>query len=192
LTILLASSGGLNVLLRAHNLHLDGTGLRVGGSLKGDLQYQYRYCNTWPRAIRLIQNGVIDLSKLVTHRYSGHLILANTDDKHLTTELDTPDGGVDTALDTGALLQYQYRYCNTWPRAIRLIQNGVIDLSKLVTHRYSISWVLRRMKGMVISFLPTPMTNTLPPNLTLQMAELPIRLRLASRPKSVPMVSLMP
>lgn len=34
-----------------------------------DLQFQYRYCNTWPRAIRLIENGVIDLQKLVTHRY---------------------------------------------------------------------------------------------------------------------------
>ncbi|KAL1957484.1 hypothetical protein VTO42DRAFT_5947 [Malbranchea cinnamomea] len=34
-----------------------------------DLQYQYRYCNTWPRAIRLVQNGVIDLKGLVTHRF---------------------------------------------------------------------------------------------------------------------------
>ncbi|KAL1978156.1 hypothetical protein VTN31DRAFT_1015 [Thermomyces dupontii] len=34
-----------------------------------DLQYQYRYCNTWPKAIRLVQHGVIDLSKLVTHRF---------------------------------------------------------------------------------------------------------------------------
>jgi len=34
-----------------------------------DLQFQYRYCNTWPRAIRLVQNGVIDMKKLVTHRY---------------------------------------------------------------------------------------------------------------------------
>jgi L-iditol 2-dehydrogenase len=35
-----------------------------------DLQYQYRYSNTWPRAIRLVQNGVIDLRKLVTHRFA--------------------------------------------------------------------------------------------------------------------------
>jgi Threonine dehydrogenase and related Zn-dependent dehydrogenases len=35
-----------------------------------DLQFQYRYSNTWPRAIRLVQNGVIDLKKLVTHRFS--------------------------------------------------------------------------------------------------------------------------
>ncbi|OOF95271.1 hypothetical protein ASPCADRAFT_207757 [Aspergillus carbonarius ITEM 5010] len=34
-----------------------------------DLQYQYRYCNTWPRAIRLVKNGIIDLRKLVTHRF---------------------------------------------------------------------------------------------------------------------------
>ncbi|KAJ3571780.1 hypothetical protein NPX13_g5264 [Xylaria arbuscula] len=34
-----------------------------------DLVFQYRYCNTWPRAIRLLENGVLDLSKLVTHRF---------------------------------------------------------------------------------------------------------------------------
>ncbi|KAE8373570.1 L-arabinitol 4-dehydrogenase [Aspergillus bertholletiae] len=34
-----------------------------------DLQYQYRYCNTWPRAIRLVRNGIINLKKLVTHRF---------------------------------------------------------------------------------------------------------------------------
>ena len=34
-----------------------------------DLQFQYRYSNTWPRAIRLIENGIVDLTKLVTHRY---------------------------------------------------------------------------------------------------------------------------
>lgn len=35
-----------------------------------DLQFQYRYANTWPRAIRLVSNGVIDMKKLVTHRYN--------------------------------------------------------------------------------------------------------------------------
>ena len=35
-----------------------------------DLQFQYRYSNTWPKAIRLVQNGVIDMDKLVTHRYN--------------------------------------------------------------------------------------------------------------------------
>lgn len=34
-----------------------------------DLQFQYRYCNTWPRAIRLVQSGLIDLKPLVTHRF---------------------------------------------------------------------------------------------------------------------------
>lgn len=34
-----------------------------------DLQFQYRYCNTWPRAIRLVQSGVIDMKQLVTHRF---------------------------------------------------------------------------------------------------------------------------
>ncbi|KAI5291417.1 L-arabinitol 4-dehydrogenase [Ascosphaera aggregata] len=34
-----------------------------------DLQYQYRYCNTWPRAIRLVNAGLIDLKPLVTHRF---------------------------------------------------------------------------------------------------------------------------
>lgn len=34
-----------------------------------DLQFQYRYCNTWPRAIRLIRGGVIDAKKLTTHRF---------------------------------------------------------------------------------------------------------------------------
>ena len=34
-----------------------------------DLQFQYRYCNTWPRAIRLVRSEVLDLSKLVTHRF---------------------------------------------------------------------------------------------------------------------------
>jgi len=34
-----------------------------------DLQFQYRYSNTWPRAIRLVENGVVDLRRLVTHRF---------------------------------------------------------------------------------------------------------------------------
>ncbi|KAK8208332.1 sorbitol dehydrogenase-like protein [Phyllosticta capitalensis] len=35
-----------------------------------DLQFQYRYANMWPRAIRLVRGGVIDLRKLVTHRFA--------------------------------------------------------------------------------------------------------------------------
>jgi len=34
-----------------------------------DVQLQYRYCNTWPRAIRLVEGGVVDLKRLVTHRF---------------------------------------------------------------------------------------------------------------------------
>ncbi|KAF2259532.1 GroES-like protein [Lojkania enalia] len=34
-----------------------------------DLQFQYRYANTWPKAIRLVKSGVIDLRRLVTHRF---------------------------------------------------------------------------------------------------------------------------
>ncbi|KAI9785914.1 MAG: L-arabinitol 4-dehydrogenase [Geoglossum umbratile] len=35
-----------------------------------DLQFQYRYNNTWPRAIRLVKSGVIDLKGLVTHTFN--------------------------------------------------------------------------------------------------------------------------
>ena len=35
-----------------------------------DLQFQYRYSNTWPKAIRLVQSGVINVEKLVTHRFN--------------------------------------------------------------------------------------------------------------------------
>ncbi|KAI5814631.1 GroES-like protein [Pyronema omphalodes] len=36
-----------------------------------DLKFQYRYCNTWPRAIRLLSSGLLgDVRKLVTHRFS--------------------------------------------------------------------------------------------------------------------------
>jgi len=34
-----------------------------------DLKFQYRYANTWPRAIRLLKSGLIDLKKLITHRF---------------------------------------------------------------------------------------------------------------------------
>ncbi len=34
-----------------------------------DLQFQYRYANTWPRAIRLVESGVVNLDKMVTHRF---------------------------------------------------------------------------------------------------------------------------
>jgi L-iditol 2-dehydrogenase len=34
-----------------------------------DLKFQYRYCNAWPRAIRLLGSGLVDLKALVTHRF---------------------------------------------------------------------------------------------------------------------------
>ncbi|KAG0134711.1 sorbitol dehydrogenase [Tuber indicum] len=36
-----------------------------------DLKFQYRYCNTWPRAIRLLGSGILsNIRKLVTHRFA--------------------------------------------------------------------------------------------------------------------------
>ncbi|KAI1631646.1 GroES-like protein [Biscogniauxia mediterranea] len=43
-----------------------------------DLQFQYRYSNTWPRAIRLVENGVVELSKLVTHRVRVIFAMSST------------------------------------------------------------------------------------------------------------------
>lgn len=43
-------------------------------------------------------------------------------------------------------LQYQYRYSNTWPKAIRLVQSGVIKMDKLVTHRYNMSDAIEAFK----------------------------------------------
>lgn len=34
-----------------------------------DLKFLYRYHDTWPRAIRLVSAGLIDLKPLVTHRF---------------------------------------------------------------------------------------------------------------------------
>ncbi|KAF8249820.1 sorbitol dehydrogenase [Wilcoxina mikolae CBS 423.85] len=36
-----------------------------------DLKFQYRYCNTWPKAIQLVSSGILrDVRKLVTHRFA--------------------------------------------------------------------------------------------------------------------------
>lgn len=34
-----------------------------------DLKFQYRYHDTYPRAISLVGDGVIDVKSLVTHRF---------------------------------------------------------------------------------------------------------------------------
>lgn len=33
-------------------------------------------------------------------------------------------------------MKYQYRYANAWPRAIRLVNGGLINVSGLITHRF--------------------------------------------------------
>lgn len=35
-----------------------------------DLRFQYRYHDTYPKAISLVTEGLIDLKPLVTHRFS--------------------------------------------------------------------------------------------------------------------------
>lgn len=35
-------------------------------------------------------------------------------------------------------IKYQYRYANTWPKGVRLINEGVIDVKPLVTHRFKL------------------------------------------------------
>ncbi|KAF5338337.1 hypothetical protein D9611_012456 [Ephemerocybe angulata] len=35
-----------------------------------DLAFQYRYCNQYPKAVRLVAGGLINLKPLVTHRFS--------------------------------------------------------------------------------------------------------------------------
>jgi L-iditol 2-dehydrogenase len=34
-----------------------------------DLQFQYRYCNQYPKALRIVSGGLVDLKPLVTHRF---------------------------------------------------------------------------------------------------------------------------
>ncbi|KAK4039845.1 L-arabinitol 4-dehydrogenase [Parachaetomium inaequale] len=59
-----------------------------------DLQFQYRYSNTWPRAIRLVQSGTIDMSRLVTHRFGLEDAL-----KAFDTASDPKTGAIKPLLD---------------------------------------------------------------------------------------------
>jgi len=34
-----------------------------------DLQFQQRYVNMWPRAVRVLESGIINLDQLITHRF---------------------------------------------------------------------------------------------------------------------------
>ena len=34
-----------------------------------DIRFQFRYMETYPKAIRLVSEGLIDLKRLVTHRF---------------------------------------------------------------------------------------------------------------------------
>ena len=33
-------------------------------------------------------------------------------------------------------MKFQYRYANTWPKAIRRVSEGLIDVKPLVTHKF--------------------------------------------------------
>ncbi|KAI0473767.1 GroES-like protein [Xylariaceae sp. FL0804] len=76
-----------------------------------DLQFQYRYCNTWPRAIRLIENGVVDLTKLVTHRFK-------LDDaiKAFNTAADPKTGAIKPVNMSSQLARPVLRQSGAWSR----------------------------------------------------------------------------
>ncbi|KAK2751046.1 L-arabinitol 4-dehydrogenase [Myotisia sp. PD_48] len=75
-----------------------------------DLQYQYRYSNTWPRAIRLVRNGIIDLMKLVTHTFT----LENAV-KTFETASDPTTG----AIKSGSMFSYNFWALATFHRHAR-------------------------------------------------------------------------
>ncbi|KAI0438027.1 putative sorbitol dehydrogenase [Xylaria telfairii] len=75
-----------------------------------DLVFQYRYCNTWPRAIRLLENGVIDLSKLVTHRYKLEDAL-----EAFKTAADPKTGAIKTTMSP-SLARPVLRQSGAWSR----------------------------------------------------------------------------
>ncbi|KAI0860149.1 GroES-like protein [Xylaria cubensis] len=76
-----------------------------------DLVFQYRYCNTWPRAIRLLENGVIDLSKLVTHRYKLEDAL-----EAFKTAADPKTGAIKAAIMSSLLARPMLRQSGAWSR----------------------------------------------------------------------------
>ena len=61
-----------------------------------DLRFQYRYANTWPRAIRLLRSGVIDMRRLVTHRFPIEEAL-----KAFETAADPKTGAIKVQITNG-------------------------------------------------------------------------------------------
>ncbi|KAI1378782.1 GroES-like protein [Hypoxylon crocopeplum] len=76
-----------------------------------DLQFQYRYCNTWPRAIRLVENGVVDLSKLVTHRFKLEEAL-----EAFNTAADPKTGPSTRVTMSSSLARPMLRQSGAWSR----------------------------------------------------------------------------
>ncbi|KAI8955089.1 GroES-like protein [Xylaria longipes] len=76
-----------------------------------DLVFQYRYSNTWPRAIRLMENGVIDLSKLVTHRYKLEDAL-----EAFKTAADPKTGAIKVVTMSSSLARPMLRQSGAWSR----------------------------------------------------------------------------
>ena len=61
-----------------------------------DLRFQYRYHDTYPRAIGLVASGVIDVKPLVTHRFaledSERAFATASDPGALATKVQVLDG----------------------------------------------------------------------------------------------------
>lgn len=53
-----------------------------------DLKLQYRYANQYPKAIRLVEAGLIDLKPLVTHRFTLETAI-----EAFKTAIDVASGG---------------------------------------------------------------------------------------------------
>ncbi|KAI1204832.1 GroES-like protein [Annulohypoxylon truncatum] len=75
-----------------------------------DVQFQYRYSNTWPRAIRLVENGVVDLTKLVTHRFKLEDAL-----EAFNTAADPKTGAIKVTMSSG-LARPMLRQSGAWSR----------------------------------------------------------------------------
>ena len=66
-----------NVLVFGGKLHIIGVGkeyqqipFMVLSVKEIAVTFQYRYANTWPTAIKLAENGIVNLDSVITHRFS--------------------------------------------------------------------------------------------------------------------------